>query len=406
MQDLLFLSHRIPYPPNKGDKIRSYHLLKYLRLNYNVHLGTFIDDPFDYQYTVKLDALCASTCYIELKPLLAKIKSLQGLLTGEPLSLPYYRNKRMQKWINQTLSSYSITKVLIFSSAMAQYINQDQVVDMIVDFVDVDSDKWQQYAQHCKGLKHWIYCREAQHLFNYEKSIAEQARASIFVSEHEAELFQTLVPEVNHKITYINNGVDIDYFSPELNFSSPYADNDQIIVFTGAMDYWANVDAVIWFVNAIFPIIREQLPAIVFYIVGSKPTKEVLTLANNNVVVTGTVADVRPYIAHAHLVVAPLRIARGIQNKVLEAMAMEKYVVATAAAMEGITYQQELSISVVDTIDLIASEIIEQLQKKVSAHQNRVFVKTMFSWEYNIKQLLSLLQNHSNITHHEPVEGS
>ena len=393
MQDLLFLSHRIPYPPNKGDKIRSYHLLKYLSLNYKVHLGTFIDDPIDCQYTGKLDTLCASTCYIQLKPFLAKINSLQGLLTGEPLSLPYYRNKRMQEWVNQTLSSYSITKVLIFSSAMAQYINQDQTVDMIVDFVDVDSDKWRQYAQRCKGLKHWIYYREAQHLFNYEKNIAKQARASIFVSKHEAELFQTLTPEVNHKITYINNGVDIDYFSPELYFSSPYADDNQVIVFTGAMDYWANVDAVLWFVNAIFPIIIEQLPATIFYIVGSKPTKEVLILANKNVVVTGTVDDVRPYIAHAKLVVAPLRIARGIQNKVLEAMAMEKYVVVTSAAMEGITYQKDLAVTVADSIELIASEIIEQLQKKVSAHKNRDYVKTMFSWEYSIKQLLSLLQN-------------
>ncbi len=393
MQDLLFLAHRIPYPPNKGDKIRSYHFLKYLSLNFKVHLGTFIDDPNDWQYTDKLDDLCESTCYIELNPLLAKIKSAQGLITGEPLSLPYYKNKRMQEWINQTISAHSITKILIFSSVMAQFINDDQSIDIIVDFVDVDSDKWRQYAQRCKGLKHWIYQREAHYLLNYEKIIAEQARASIFVSEQEVELFKTLAPEVSHKVTHINNGVDTEYFSSELSFSSPYAKDDQIIVFTGAMDYWANVDAVLWFANAIFPLIIQQLTSVKFYIVGSKPTKEVLSLANNTIVVTGAVDDIRPYLAHAHLVVAPLRIARGIQNKVLEAMAMEKYVVATTAAMEGIAYQQELAVTVADSIELIAREIIVQLQKNESAHQNRDFVQKMFSWEHNVKQLLSLLQN-------------
>ena len=393
MQDLLFLAHRIPYPPNKGDKIRSYHFLKYLSLNFKVHLGTFIDDPNDWQYTDKLDDLCESTCYIELNPLLAKIKSAQGLITGEPLSLPYYKNKRMQEWVNQTISAHSITKILIFSSVMAQFINDDQSIDIIVDFVDVDSDKWRQYAQRCKGLKHWIYQREAHYLLNYEKIIAEQARASIFVSEQEVELFKTLAPEVSHKVTHINNGVDTEYFSSELSFSSPYAKDDQIIVFTGAMDYWANVDAVLWFANAIFPLIIQQLTSVKFYIVGSKPTKEVLSLANNTIVVTGAVDDIRPYLAHAHLVVAPLRIARGIQNKVLEAMAMEKYVVATTAAMEGIAYQQELAVTVADSIELIAREIIVQLQKNESAHQNRDFVQKMFSWEHNVKQLLSLLQN-------------
>jgi sugar transferase (PEP-CTERM/EpsH1 system associated) len=393
MQDLLFLAHRIPYPPNKGDKIRSYHLLKYLSLNYKVHLGTFIDDPNDWQYTDKLDVLSASTCYIELNPLLAKIKSLQGLLTGEPLSIPYYNNKRMQEWVYHTLSSYSITKVFIFSSAMAQYLNQDNEIDMFVDFVDVDSDKWQQYAQRSKGLKHWIYKREAQYLLCYEKNIAEQARASIFVSEQEAELFMKLAPEVSHKITYINNGVDCEYFSPELSFITPYAKDDQIIVFTGAMDYWANVDAVVWFAKAIFPIINQQLPSVKFYIVGSKPTKEVLALADNSIVVTGAVDDIRPYLAFAQIVVAPLRIARGIQNKVLEAMAMEKYVVATTAAMEGIVIQQNLAVTVADCIEDMSAEIIMQLQKSISAHQNRDFVLAQFSWEHNAKQLLSLLQN-------------
>ena len=396
MQDLLFLAHRIPYPPNKGDKIRSYHLLKYLTSSYNVHLGTFIDDPNDWQYTDKLDALCASTCYLGLNPLQTKIKSLQGLLTGDALSLPYYKNQAMQDWVDNTIKTHSIKKALIFSSVMAQFINESHDIDMYVDFVDIDSDKWRQYAASKKGVSRWIYQRESDCLFNYEKTVAKQARASLFVSEQEADLFKKMAPEVSAKVFPVNNGVDTDYFSPELKQTSPYADGEDVIVFTGAMDYWANVDAVKWFAEDVFPHITKNHPAVKFYIVGSRPSKEVAALASDAIVVTGAVADVRPYLAYAKLAVAPLRIARGIQNKVLEAMAMGKYVIATSAAMEGIPYDETLDVSVGDTIELMTNQIGVQLEKQspltVSNH-NRDFVKATFGWEQNVNRLLTLLQD-------------
>jgi len=395
MQDLLFLAHRIPYPPNKGDKIRSYHFLKYLTDAYTVHLGTFVDDPNDWQYTDKLDAICAETCYLGLNPLQAKIKSLQGLLTGEALSLPYYKNQAMQNWVDYTIKTHSIKKVLIFSSVMAQFIKKTHDVEMIVDFVDVDSDKWRQYAISKKGLGAWIYRRESKYLFNYEKKIAEQAKASFFVSEQEAALFKSLAPKASEKMTHINNGVDTDYFSPEQMFATPYSSNEDVIVFTGAMDYWANVDAVKWFAEDIFSRITKNYPALKFYIVGSRPTKVVEALANKTIVVTGAVDDVRPYLAHAKLVVAPLRIARGIQNKVLEAMAMGKYVIATSAAMEGILYSETLDVSVGDEVHVIIKQLEELLQKNSSvtiSNNNRDFVTAMFSWEQNVNRLISLIQ--------------
>ncbi len=395
MKSLLFLAHRIPYPPNKGDKIRSYHFLKYLTDAYSVHLGTFIDDPNDWQYTDKLDAICAETRYIKLNPLEAKIKSLKGLLTGDPLSLPYYKNQAMQDWVDSTIKTNAIKKVFIFSSVMAQFIKKKHDVELFVDFVDVDSDKWRQYADSKKGLSAWIYQRESNYLFNYEKKIAQQAKASFFVSEQEADLFKNLAPEVSKKITPINNGVDTDYFSPEQAFATPYPTNEDVIVFTGAMDYWANVDAVKWFTEAIFPHITKNHPTVKFYIVGSRPTKEVEALANNTVVVTGAVDDVRPYIAHAKLAVAPLRIARGIQNKVLEAMAMGKHVLATSAAMEGIPYNETLDVFVGDEVDVVIKQLEELLQKNATtmvSDNNRKFVTALFSWEKNVNQLVNLMQ--------------
>ncbi|MGZ8189868.1 MAG: TIGR03087 family PEP-CTERM/XrtA system glycosyltransferase [Methylococcaceae bacterium] len=395
MKDLLFLAHRIPYPPNKGDKIRSYHFLKYLAADYTLHLGTFIDDPNDWQYTDKLNDLCADTYYAELNPLTAKIKSLQGLLNAEALSLPYYKNQAFQDWVDKTIKAYSIKNVLIFSSVMAQFINDTHDVDMVVDFVDVDSDKWRQYADKKTGFSTWIYQRESEYLFNYEKTIAEKSKVSIFVSEQEAALFKSLAPEFAAKTSHINNGVDAEHFSPELLFESPYSDEDEVLVFTGAMDYWANIDAVSWFAKEIFPELQKKHPRAKFYIVGSKPSKEVMELVNNkNIIVTGAVDDVRPYVAHAKLAVAPLRIARGIQNKVLEAMAMGKYVVATTAAMEGIPYNETLGISIADEAKTIAKQLDELLQNNPSAltvNNNRNFVKSVFSWEQNVRQLSTLL---------------
>jgi sugar transferase (PEP-CTERM/EpsH1 system associated) len=402
MKDLLYLAHRIPYPPNKGDKIRSYHFLKYLTSEYNIHLGTFIDDPKDWQYTDKLNELCAGTHYLELKPLQAKIKSLRGLLTGEALSLPYYKNQAMQDWVDNTIKTHAIKKVLIFSSVMAQFIvpmlqhGNEHDIDIIVDFGDVDSDKWRQYAAKKQGIARWIYQRESRYLFEYEVKISEQAKASLFVSEQEAALFKSLAPQSSEKIGHINNGVDFDYFSPEQVFSSPYRDDEQVIVFTGAMDYWPNVDAVTWFATDVFSQVIKNHPDAKFYIVGSKPTKEVEELArNSNIIVTGTIDDVRPYVAHAKLAVAPLRIARGIQNKVLEAMAMGKHVVATSAAMEGIPYDESLAVTVGDDVDVMVKELDELLRNNpavITSKANRDFVKAKYSWEQNVNQLLSLIQ--------------
>ncbi|MDD5275073.1 MAG: TIGR03087 family PEP-CTERM/XrtA system glycosyltransferase [Methylovulum sp.] len=394
MENLLFLAHRIPYPPNKGDKIRSYHFLSYLAADFNVYLGTFIDDPDDWQYTDELNALCADTFYQGLKPRQAKFKSLQGLLTGEPLSLPYYKNQVMQAWVDNTIKIHSIKKVLIFSSVMAQFINESHPVDLIVDFVDVDSDKWRQYAEKKHGLSRWVYQREAAYLLRYEQQVASRAKTSVFVSEQEAALFKTLAPTVADKIGYINNGVDTGYFSPDLDFSSPYQADEQALVFTGAMDYWANIDAVVWFAKNVFPGLEKNHPQVKFYIVGGKPSKDVQALAENkNIIVTGRVDDVRPYVAHARLAVAPLRIARGIQNKVLEAMAMGKTVVATAAAMEGIPVDDSVAVSITDDAGEMVKLLDSLLTTPTEANGNRDFVKTLFSWEQNVHQLSALLMS-------------
>ena len=322
MSNLLYLVHRLPYPPNKGDKVRSYHLLKHLAARHRVFLGTFIDDPQDEAYVDKLPEFCADMHIARISPRTARIRSLSGLLSNEALTLPYYRNAGLQDWVERTLREQKIDAAVIFSSAMAQYVQGVPDLRTLVDFVDMDSAKWTQYAANHRWPMSWLYRREGARLLAFERAVAQRATHSFFVTENETELFFRSAPECKGRVDAMCNGVDAEFFSPVHAFPSPYPSGEIPLVFTGAMDYWPNIDAVTWFSTEILPQMLQRRPDLKFYIVGRSPTPAVMALAGERVVVTGTVDDVRPYLQHARVVVAPLRLARGIQNKVLEAMAM------------------------------------------------------------------------------------
>jgi len=396
MHKILFLVHRIPYPPNKGDKIRSYHLLEKLTKEYQVYLGAFIDDDDDWKHVSKLQGICKDVFFIKLNPLISKIKSFLGLIKKEPLTLPYYRNMKFQCWVDGVIKAEDITTVLVFSAAMAQYVShvRYKALVKVIDFVDIDSDKWRQYAEKQTWPMSWVYKRESHYLENYEKKIASEFKLSYFVSKAESNLFQKILPEHSNKIKYFNNGVNTDYFSPNVKLKSPFAKNTKVLVFTGAMDYWANVDAVVWFASEIFPHILKVMPEAGFYIVGSNPSEEVLNLADNSITVTGTVPDIRPYVAHANLVVAPLRIARGIQNKVLEAMAMAKPVLVTTQAYEGIDDFLRFTGKISDVPAEMARYCVNMLNgdsKNSTAISNREFVIENYNWDKNLSQVCLLL---------------
>lgn len=330
MANILYLVHRLPYPPNKGDKVRSYHLLKHLARNHRVFLGTFIDDPDDDVHLPAVRALCADLQVERLHPRRARIASLNGLLADEPLTLRYYRSAAIFDWVNRLCRANHIDAVVVFSSAMAQYVEDFQRLPILIDFVDVDSAKWTQYAPRHRWPMSWLYRREGKLLLNYERRIAARSTRSFFVTENEATLFCEQAPECRLRVEAMCNGVDADYFSPAPERSSPYQADELPVVFTGAMDYLPNIDAVSWFTKEVLPDLLKRWPTARFHIVGRSPAAEVLALAGDHVAVSGTVPDVRPYLQYAAVVVAPLRIARGIQNKILEAMAMTKPVIASA----------------------------------------------------------------------------
>jgi len=335
--EVLLLCHRIPYPPDKGDKIRSYRWLQALAATYRVHLGAFVDDSRDWAHAERVQSLCVEVCLRPLSPLRARLRSLPALLTGEALTTAYYRDRGMAAWTRDLLVRRPISRVIVFSSAMAQYalVSEAAALRRLIDYVDVDADKWRQYAQRARRPMRWVYAREARRLLTHDAQAARACSMSLFVSAPEAALFRRL-SGVTAPVAAISNGVDHAFFAPSPEHGSPYPDAVPAVVFTGAMDYWANVDAVRWFATAVWPLLRRELPAARFYVVGARPSPEVRALAGEHIVVTGRVADVRPYLQHAAAVVAPMRIARGIQNKVLEGMAMARSVVTTSMGLEGI----------------------------------------------------------------------
>lgn len=399
MDELLFLAHRIPYPPNKGDKIRSWNILKYLSEHFRVHLGCFIDDPDDEQHRSTLEEICESCKFVRLNPAVARLRSLSALLNGSPLTLPYFRNSDLAQWTGECLRQRDIRYIFVFSSSMAQYAMGEDAegASRVVDFVDVDSDKWRQYAAAKTWPASWIYGREGHTLLDYERKVAAQANASLFVSEAEADLFRKLAPETAEKIGALNNGVDYDYFDPAATLDSPFADGGKTLVFTGAMDYWANVDAVTWFAKEVFPGVRAKMPAAEFWIVGARPLAQVKALdALPGVHVTGSVPDVRPYIRYADIVVAPLRLARGIQNKVLEAMAMGRPVVASPEALEGIDARDGEEIVRADGAAEFVNKAVELLgcaNGGPMGERARTRVINGYGWSANLKGLKTLLEN-------------
>lgn len=398
-EPLLYLCHRIPFPPNKGDKITTYNILKFLNKHYEVYLGCFIDDPNDKQYTEKVAKLCKECFFVDLNPTLAKLKGLTAFGRGEPITLPYYRSSKMQNWVNRTISEARISKAFIYSGCMAQYVLTQETKDLykVMQFADIDSDKWLQYANSSTGVMSKVYMREYRTLEEYEKYVANKFSISCFISETEASIFRDMVSEgIHSRIKTLSNGIDSDYFSPlaQSTLAEQFPlDKENYIVFTGAMDYRPNIETVDWFTKNIWAEVRKQCPDARFYIVGSSPPKQVLDLAKHpGVIVTGRVEDVRPYLTHAKAAVAPMRMARGIQNKILEAMAMEKPVMTSNRGIEGLEDYPKESLYVTDSEESMTTWIIDKLDSpQHNAVESRKWLEQNYSWEAKLSPLLSYL---------------
>jgi polysaccharide biosynthesis protein PslH len=390
VRNLIFISHRIPYPLTKGEKIRGYNLITHMARSYRVHLGCLIDDPNDWQHVPYLKTICADVGAFGIDKRRQKLKAMARFRPGWPLTLDYYFHPGLQRWVNETLARAHMDIVYIYSSAMAPYALHLDRPGKVLDLQDIDSEKYVLYAREARWPMRAVWAREARTLLAYERRAAASCDVTFLVTEQETRRFAELAPETADRLTWIEMGVDLDRFSPAHRFESPYKGDGPHIVFTGNMDYWPNTDAVSWFVDAVLPSLRQRWPGVQFHIVGNNPGADVLALAKHaGVRVTGFVPDVRPYVAHAAVSVSPIRMARGVQNKVLEAMAMGRPVVASRQSFEGVRAEAGRDLLVADgagEMVRLVGEVLEGRHPGLAAAGRRL-VEERYTWAATLRRL-------------------
>ena len=393
--DILFLAHRIPFPPDRGDKIRSWHLLQHLSRLAKVHLACFADDEADAAHLSALRKALRrrlGEAHVEVRRAGKAAAGARALIGGRPVSLTLFDSRALRRFVGDMLASGRIGTVFAFSGQMAQFVPQGLAQRFVMDLGDVDSAKFAQYAEEGAGPMRWVHRRESELLFAFERATAARADVTTFVSDDEAALFRARTGLGN--IRAVSNGIDMDFFNPTAKFPAldPAERGDgPILLFTGQMDYPPNVDAVRWFVREVLPRIRGAR----FVIAGRNPVAEVRRLAGAQVQVTGATADMRSWLAAADVVVAPLRIARGIQNKVLEAMAMARPVVASPAAFEGIEADRGRDLIVADGAAPMAAVIGRLLANPEKAAElglsGRLCVERSYSWDQRLAPLTEIV---------------
>lgn len=408
---LLFLSHRMPYPPEKGEKIRAWHILDHLAARWEVEAGFLVDDRADLEHLPALRARCAA---VEWRPALNRARTAAGALLrarpGAPLTLGWFHDPSLAAWVARGLGEGRYDAVFAYSSAMAPYVlgpaaaaarRRPAPPRRVLDMVDVDSEKWLAYAAGARSPMRQVWAREARTLLAFERRAAAAFDRTILVSAEEAGRFARLAPECADRVGWVDNGVDTARFDPARPFPNPYRGDAPAIVFTGTMSYRPNVDAVRWFAAEVLPRLRSAAGgprggrAPEFHIVGANPAPAVRALARlPGVHVTGAVPDTRPFVAHAAVAVAPLRIARGIQNKVLEAMALARPVVASPGAFEGVRARAGRDLLVADGAGAMAERVAEVL---AGAHPGlgaaaRAAVAANHDWTATLRRLDPMLE--------------
>ena len=388
---LLYLTHRVPHPPDKGDRIRNFHVLQALSRIARVTLVSLADETVSEASLAELHGLCES---VEIVPSAGKRRWLRAgrhLLLGRSLSEGLFDEPRLDAVLERLARTHRWDASLVSASSLTPYQSRHGLADRprFVDLVDVDSQKWFDYADAVSGPKHWLYTLEGHRVRKLEKEIAGWAKAVAIVSPAECEVFDGFTRAGAG--TVATNGVDLDYFRPQ-----PDAGTEPALAFVGAFDYFPNIDGAVWFAEAIWPEIRARHPEAEFRIIGRKPTAAVRRLSSiAGVTVVGGVPDVRPHLARAALAICPIRVARGLQNKVLEAMAMAKPTVASPAAIRALrAVPGEHLLAPADESELISAvcDLLDDPdRRRALGDAGRRFVEEHHHWDRGLQPLLDAI---------------
>ncbi|MBV9203395.1 MAG: TIGR03087 family PEP-CTERM/XrtA system glycosyltransferase [Alphaproteobacteria bacterium] len=382
---IFYVCRRVPFPPDRGDKIAAFNTIRHLAARHEVHVFCLGDGAQDVANISGLQCHVNSIIAAPVTEVTIKLRALNALATGSPLSVAALNEGRLHRAIQQKFTELRPDLVIVYSCNMAQFAKHLPDVPRIMHFGDLDSMKWQLYAEQSPPPSRWIYSIEGRRLLAYERQIAHDFSHALVHTEAEKRDFERLIPGV--PVSVVSNGVDLDYFRPAGAIKQPGS-----LVFTGVMDYRPNVDAVAWFCNEILPIVQAEIPDSNFTICGSRPTRAVRRLARRRgITVTGWVPDARPYLDRAAVFVAPLRMARGVQNKLLEALAMGLPCVASMVASRGTLVAEDDGVLVSDDPRTFASHVVDLLRdggRRVElARRARAAAEANYRWEDQLSRL-------------------
>jgi sugar transferase (PEP-CTERM/EpsH1 system associated) len=382
---IFFVCQRVPFPPDRGDKIPTFNEIRHLSARHEVHVFCLGDGPADLDNIPGLRAYAASVTTVPVNGSRSRLRALQALAGKGPLSVAAFDEEALHRAIIDKYEQAPPDVIIVFSGNVAQYAEHFPGVPRIIQFHDLDSLKWAQYASQAAPPWRWIYRIEARRLLAYERRIARRFSHALVCTEGEKRDFERLLPGV--AVSLVGNGVDLDYFHSSNGPKIP-----ESLVFTGVMDYLPNVDAVTWFCDEILPVVQAQIPAASLTICGNRPSAAVRRLAKHRAVtVTGWVPDTRPFLDRAEVFVAPLRMARGVQNKVLEALAMALPCVASTLAWRGTTVADGAGVMVADSAGEFAKRIIELLRNRelrsTMAAKARAVAEADYRWEAQMAAL-------------------
>jgi hypothetical protein len=389
---ILFLSQRVPYPPNRGDRITTYHEIRVLARRHEVHVAALAESEAEASGVEALRRICPTVDVAILPKWRSKVQAATLAISPLPLTLPFYFSPELAAKVAWRLATERFDLIHAYSSSTAQYVDWASHLPRVMQFADLDSLKWREMARMSRFPKSWVYDAEAVRLLWYERSVARRYQRCLVVTEEERQEMVRFIPHARSAVAA--NGVDVEYFAP-LRDGAPEADR---LVFVGVMDYYPNEEGMEFFCREVLPLVRARRPACALTIVGARPTEKVLRLGDlPGVTVTGAVDDIRPYMADAAVAVVPLRLARGVQNKVLEALSMGIPVVCSTAAFTGSKAVEGEHGLVADDPREMADHVVTLLEdparRAEMGRKGRELMVEHYSWEAQVAKLERLYED-------------